>query len=139
MTKPLVQNFISYDSLLNSFQNTGIYDSLLLKFGGEKCPPCRALDQGPLENLNKLINNSLEKNNKKKLLIINCDVGKDDLIELINKTNIIPPKSIPAFFLLKYNEDNNQFIFLNTSVGYDMLEPTKWLDNFSQLIIKYLN
>ena len=131
-----MKNFISYLDIQNELK-TNNYNGVLLKFGSERCPPCRALDMGPLEELNNLVNRRLL--NNKKLLIVNCNLSIHNFTELIAETNISLPNSIPAFFLFKYDMTKSNLLNLKyESLGYDMYNPQKWLENMTNIIVDNL-
>lgn len=133
-TNKLVKNFISYKVFSEIISNEK-FSSILLKIGGERCPPCKALDNGPLEELNLILNEELSKINKNNILIFNCDLENPELYNLIINLNFSVPKSIPAFYLFLPNEKNFlNFIF--SSFGYDVSYPKKWLSDFSSLILE---
>lgn len=131
----LIENFISYKDILSKLK-TNEYAGLLLKFGADTCPPCRALDRGPLEELNNMVNSRISHLNKK-LLIVNCNLSKDHLIELIAESHITPPTSIPAFFLFKYDITKPNLLDLKyESLGYNMADSKNWLEQMANNIIK---
>jgi len=132
----LVKNFISYEDIMDQMK-TQRYSSLLLKFGGERCPPCRALDRGPLEELNVYINKELLKKGTQTLLVVNCDVNHPQITPLLAEMTLPSFNSIPAFFLFKYI--NNKLVLRNESRGYDMAQPKVWFENFAKLILSSLN
>ncbi len=130
------ENFTSYEEIETKLK-TDKYIGVLFKFGTETCPPCKALDRGPLGDLNKMVDAKLP--NGKKLLIINCDTSKDNLRKLTTKTHIALPNSIPAFFLFKYNPAKGNLLDLKyESLGYDMYNSKKWLENMTNIILENL-
>jgi hypothetical protein len=131
MNEKLVENFKSYEDIKEKLKSD-MYEGLLLKFGSDRCPPCKALDRGPLEELNTTVNKMLSK----KLLVINCNLTTDDLIPLIAETAIVPPSSIPAFFIFKYKD--NKLTLCGENVGYDIHSPKEWIKNFAELIMDSL-
>lgn len=131
----LIKNFISYEDILDHLKDNK-YSGLLLKFGGERCPPCRALDRGPLEEVNVYVNRELSKRQEKMLLVINCDVNHPNITPLMAEISIPSFRSIPAFFLFKYL--NNKLILKNESMGYDMAEPKIWFNSFTKIILNSL-
>ena len=131
----LVKNFTSYTDI-QTLLKTNNYAGLLLKFGSDSCPPCRALDKGPLEELNEKINKKLL---NKQLLVINCNLSTHNFTELIGETHIVMPRSIPAFFLLKFNPVKENLLDLKYEfLGYNMAEHSKWIENITNNIINSL-
>ena len=132
----LVENFISYESLQTKLK-TNEYVGVLLKFGSDNCPPCRALDRGPLEELNFMINKKL---GDKKLLVINCNLSINNFTPLIAELKISMATSIPAFFLLKYNPTKNNLLdLIYECLGYNAAEAREWLEGMTKKVINYLN
>lgn len=132
----LVENFISYEDIVNKLK-TNKYEGLLLKFGSDNCPPCRALDRGPLEELNTMVNKILELNNKK-LLVINCNLSKHNFTQLIAEMHISMATSIPAFYLFKYNTTTEKTQLKYECLGYNMAASREWLQQMTNNIINYL-
>lgn len=130
----LVKKFTSYEDIIKQLPD---YEGVLLKFGSPTCPPCVAVDRGPLEDLNNTVNKELSRIHKKPVLFLSCDVSKDNLVELVSETFITPPTSIPAFYILKNN--NNQLKFCDSATGYNMEAPQDWIKKFTSLIINCLN
>lgn len=127
----LVENFTSYTNLIEKLLS-GNYACLILKVGSERCPPCVALDQGPLEELTKLINQNLS--NNKECLTVNINVSKHHGVEeLFNHLKINLPDSIPAFYIFSYN--NNKLTFIREDRGYDMQNPLAWRQNFVKILL----
>jgi hypothetical protein len=134
------EDFISYGKIKEELK-TNKYAGVLIKIGSSTCPPCKALDKGPLDNLNRMVNEKLPKN--KKLLIINFSLdkgnNKDDFMTLLNTLGIKVPNSIPALFLFKYNPTNKNLLELKyETLGYDMWNPNKWLNEMVNVIINHL-
>lgn len=131
----LVENFISYESLQNKLK-ANEYIGVLLKFGSDNCPPCRALDRGPLEELNNMVNKKLA---DKKLLVINCNLSKHNFTQLIAELHISMATSIPAFYLFKYIPEKTNLLELKYEcLGYNAAESKEWLQRMSQNIINHL-
>jgi hypothetical protein len=132
----LVENFVSYEDIKNKLK-TDNFSGLLLKFGSDNCPPCRALDRGPLEELNTMVNKKLL---NKKLLVINCNLSKHNFTQLIAEFHISMATSIPAFYLFKYNPVKNNLVELKYEcLGYNMAESKEWLEQMTKNIINYLS
>ena len=129
----LIENFISYEDIQKKIKSNE-YEGVLLKFGSDNCPPCRALDRGPLEELNNMVNEKLHK----KLLVINCNLSKHNFTQLIAELKISMATSIPAFYLFKYNPTNNLLDLKYESLGYNMADPRDWLSKMTNNIINYL-
>jgi hypothetical protein len=131
-----MNNFISYNHIQEQLK-TNQYVGLLLKFGSDRCPPCRALDAGPLDKLENMINEKIS--NGKKILLVNCNLSHHNFTELIAETYISMPSSIPAFYLLKYNPAKNNLLELKyETLGYDTYNPKKWLDEMCNIIVENL-
>ncbi len=132
-----VKNFTSYDDIKLNLRS-GFYSGLLLKFGSETCPPCVALDKGSLADLTFAVNSQLEGS---QLLTISINLSKQNPEILFTKLNIPEherPHSIPAFYLFKYNIQEETLLRTMNERGYDMQNPKKWIENFSKLIVSKL-
>lgn len=129
-----VKNFVSYEHLVEELIK-GNYACLMIKVGSERCPPCVALDQGPLEELTKLIEKSLPEG--KECLTINLNISKQSGVEeLFDKLKINPPDSIPAFFCFSFKDNNLKF--MREDRGYDMQNPLSWRQNFAKTFLEKL-
>jgi hypothetical protein len=130
----LVENFISYENIMNKLK-TNEYKGLLLKFGSDNCPPCRALDRGPLEELNNMVNKSLD---NKKLLVVNCNLSLHNFTQLIAEMHISMARSIPAFYLFKYNENKQLTELKYECLGYNMADAKEWLQQMTSNIVSHI-
>jgi hypothetical protein len=128
------ENFVSYSHLQEQLKS-GKYSGVLIKFGTDRCPPCKALDKGPLDKLEGMINKKLA--DGKKILIIVCNLEKDKLQELFIKLNINSFKKIPAIFVYGINKDDSLVLKYKTT-GYDTGNPEQWLNEISNEVVTNL-
>lgn len=127
----LVKNFISYTRIVEELIDSN-YVCLIIKVGSDRCPPCVALDNGPLDELTKAINKGL---NGKECLMINVNLSKQEGVEeLFTKLQLSPPDSIPAFYIFAFKD--NKLTFLKEDRGYDMQNPLAWRRNFAQSLLE---
>lgn len=127
-----VKIFSSYEDLVLELVSNK-YIGLILKVGTDRCPPCLALDKGPLENVANTINKKLD---SKEILVVNVNLSKNEAFaeELFEKLQINMPRSVPTFYIFSYKD--NQLSLCETTAGFDMSNPEYWEKNFTDMIIK---